>query len=397
MPATIEDHNGNIVVVKDNRGGNFTFTDTAGRVAVSSSGIGPSGATNTLSFSGLSFQVKWETVSPSFTAPSTQVNALPGVQCSAPPARSGSITTVSQITLPTGAAYYFQYGNSYGLPSEIDYPDGGWVKYTWKLSDTMNELADYPGLYPPSESVTDGCQYQYKTPVLATRQVGFGGSAPSLTQTFTYSTTWSASKPATWTQKNTTVCTTDDVRGSTVCTTPTSVPSDAFLTQYSYTPVYTGLNSPFANSDYFPQVPVEALTSYYNWGSSSSSSPLKTVAKTWNSPFELASQTTTIGTLNSSLVTYTYAGFSQPLETDEYDYGASTPSRKTINFYQSFTAAPGYLNYLQDKPCKTIVTDGAATRFPRQTITMTAALLFAVLRLLLGNRGERVRLPARMT
>lgn len=36
LPSTIEDRNGNTVVVTDNRNSSFTFTDTAGRVAVSS-------------------------------------------------------------------------------------------------------------------------------------------------------------------------------------------------------------------------------------------------------------------------------------------------------------------------------------------------------------------------
>jgi len=199
LPATIEDRNGNVVVVKDNGNANFTFTDTAGRIVVSSNGMGPGGTTNTLSFSGLNYEVTWET-SPTlnFTVPSTQINNY-GYSCSPPPARTGTITTVSQIKLPNGGVYQFYYGtnnphtgytNPYGLLSEIDYPDGGWVRYTWKLSDTMNELAVYAGMNDGvSEPYT--CWYEYETPVVATRQVGFGGSSPSVTQEFTYSTTWS--------------------------------------------------------------------------------------------------------------------------------------------------------------------------------------------------------------
>jgi hypothetical protein len=52
------------------------------------------------------------------------------------------------------------------------------VRYTWKLSDTNNELVAYSGVY--GNPVPDGCLYQYKTPVVATRQVGLGGSSPSL-------------------------------------------------------------------------------------------------------------------------------------------------------------------------------------------------------------------------
>jgi hypothetical protein len=119
--------------------------------------------------------------------------------------------------------------------------------------------------------------------VVATRQVGFGGSSPSLTQYFNYSTTWTPADPAKWTQKNTTVCTTDDVRGSSVCTAPTSVPANAFLTAYAYTPINTSLNDMFEQTNYPPQMPLESSPTDYNWGSTSSVA--KTVYKWWNGPY----------------------------------------------------------------------------------------------------------------
>jgi RHS repeat-associated protein len=276
---------------------------------------------------------------------------------------------VSQITLPNGGSYKFYYGsdnphpgytNPYGLLSEIDYPDGGWVRYTWKLSDTNSELE----AYSDADLNLDGCLYQYKTPVVATRQVGFGGSAPSLTQTFAYSTTWNTSPadPAIWTNKNTTVCTTDDVRGSSVCTNPASVPANAFLTAYGYTPTGTSVNNMFVHESYPPELPLESTIATYDWGSTTSVA--KTVTKTWYNQFALKSQTTAIGGI-SSLITYTYGAFQQPVETDEYDYGATTPSRKTINTYQSLpktsanqTGFPNSIGLLYDKRCKTVVTDG---------------------------------------
>jgi YD repeat-containing protein len=377
LPTTIEDRNGNILVITDNNNASFTFTDTAGRVAVSANGMGPSGTTNTLTFSGLSYGVTWETVSASFTVSSTQIDAQSGVYCSPPPARSANLTTVSQISLPNGKFYKFYYGannphpgytNPYGLLSEIDYPDGGWVRYTWKPSDTPNEIAVYPGEGPTGQSIPNGCLYEYQAPVIATRQVGFGGTSPSLTQAFTYSTTWTpvVGDPANWSQKNTSVCTTDDVRGTSVCTSPTSVPANAFLTTYSYTPAAVSLNNPWVTS-YPPEIPLENVTTQYNWGSTTSVA--QAVAKTWASMYELTSQTTVMGSL-SSLITHTYTGPAQPVETDEYDYGATTPSRKTINTYQSFpktyanlASYPDIVGILSDKPCKTVVTDGNGNTF----------------------------------
>jgi hypothetical protein len=63
LPTTIEDRNGNLISVADNNNGNFTVTDTAGRPAVTSSGFGPSGTTNTLTISGLPYQLTWRTIS----------------------------------------------------------------------------------------------------------------------------------------------------------------------------------------------------------------------------------------------------------------------------------------------------------------------------------------------
>ena len=297
-----------------------------------SSGMGPSGTTNTLSVSGLNYGITWKTISANFTVPSTQINALPGVTCSAPPARTGSFITVSQITLPNGQSYHFYYGadnphsgysNPYGLLSEIDYPDGGWVRYTWKLSDTTNELADYPGMNDVGTSVPNGCLYEYKTPVVATRQVSFGSSGPALTQAFSYSTTWSPtpSNPGNWSEKDTTVCTTDNVRGSSVCSLPSSVPANAFLTKYTYGSISVSVNNMFINGAIEPQIPMENTVSDYDWGNTTA--PSRTVSKTWNNQYQLASQTTVIGVL-SKAVHYTYGAFSEPVETDEYDWGATT-------------------------------------------------------------------------
>ena len=158
----------------------MTFTDTLGRTMLSATGFGPSGATNTVVAGGLSYQVKWKTVTASYSVPSTPVATDLG-HCSAPKNVSVSYVVVSQIILPNGQNFSFYYSdnpnpafqNPYGLLSGIDYPTGGWVEYPWKLSDTMNELAVYPGPGTP-QPVSDGCIYQYKTPVVASRQVGYG-------------------------------------------------------------------------------------------------------------------------------------------------------------------------------------------------------------------------------
>ena len=279
VPAYIEDRNGNKVTATQNGNTSFSFTDTLGRTLISVNGFGPSGATNTLTFPGMSYQVTWKTATASFSVPSTQIPE-PGTSCVWPTNASDSQVVISKITLPNGQFYQFYYGtdnpdpnfqNPYGLLSEIIYPSGGWVKYQWKLSDTMNEFVAYAAQASGGQlgdAVPDGCTYQYKTPVVASRQVGFGASAnPSLTQSFTYSTTWN-SAGVQWVAKNTQVTTTDSVRS----------PAVSALTSYSYSPVPAAA-VPFADTSYPGQIPVESSTAAYNWGNTSN--PLRTVTKTW--------------------------------------------------------------------------------------------------------------------
>jgi YD repeat-containing protein len=184
--------------------------------------------------------------------------------------------------------------------------------------------------------------------------VGFGASSsPSQTQTFTYSTTWSTSAPALWTAKTTKVSTTDNVVGETA------------LTAYAYSPIFAPA-VPFVYTAYPGQIPVESTIQYYDWGNTTT--PLRTVTKSWYDQYDLASQQTTVQDISPNLtsqITYCYVGtsctpskvLSQLQETDEYDFGASTPTRKTVTTYQSFSGAPGMI---ADSPCSTVVEDGSS-------------------------------------
>ena len=282
---------------------------------------------------------------------------------------------MSTITLPNGKQYKFYYGNDnpngvtnpYGLLSEIDYPSGAWVRYTWKMSDILSQAAVFDSLCNTSAcggNVQYGCQYQYKTPVVATRQVGFGGSStPQLTQSFTYSTTWSAGNGTgpVWTQKTTSVTSTDNVRVQNA------------LTKYTYSGAFGGggTNSPYDRVSIAPQIPVEIAVQYYSWGNTST--PIRTVNKTWFSIFDIKSEQTVLDNGASSKTTYCYVGsscqpnfiISQLKEQDEYDFGQSAPFRKTVFNYQSLTTGfpTGTGGIIVDKPCQTLIYDGGDNRF----------------------------------
>jgi RHS repeat-associated protein len=361
LPTSIEDRNGNVTRISPGTGGAVTVTDSSGRTSISTNGFGPSGSTNSIVVSGETFQVTWRTVTANFSSPSTFVGTSGTFTCNPPPVANDSRIVISQITLPNGKFYKFYYGsditphgaatNNFGLLNEIDYPSGAWATYSWKLSDTMNELADYPGLYANScggsycpAPAQDGCLYQYKTPVVASRRVSFGTSTPALTQTFVYSTTWGTG--TSWTQKATNVTTTDNVTGK------------SSLTTYTYKPI-TISSPPYSHTSITPQVAVELSTQYNDW---SGGAVLRTVNKDWLDQFDIKlDQTLYYPTGISSQKKYTYNSSGimiEPLQVDEFDLGASSPTRTTVTNYQSFSGANGTIGAA---PCQVLICSAGAS------------------------------------
>jgi hypothetical protein len=244
------------------------------------------------------------------------------------------------VSLPNGQEYTFKYDPQYGLLNEIDYPNGGWIKYTWKLNDTASDFVSIPATYsgPPTYGF---CNYEYQTPVVWTRTVGYtkGGSA-ALTQTFTYSTTWNNSvNPAQWTQKQTTVVTTDKVTGKTSNTIytyyPTTVPTFAY-----------------AQNVFPPQIAAEHSVVTYDWGPSSS--PILTVNKTWMDPYAMTGETRVLPSGQSSQTQYAYDFDDRVTDKYEFDFGQSSWSRWTHFAY--YSTSPSVAS-----PCQVIVyTSGSA-------------------------------------
>lgn len=382
LPSSIEDRNGNEILVTDNGGGNFSFQDTVGRAMVSSNGFG--GPINNVFIPGSSYKIVWGTTSVSFTAPNAWVGdsegpTNPSDECFAgfPPGIDNQ-NVITAIVLPDNGTIQFHYGtdnaqtqfqNPFGLLNEIDYPSGASVKYAWATSDSQpnqtitgyNELLDYPGATPVScnqgndnvcyNPAAEGCLYEYNSPVVVERQVSFNGTTPSLTQLFSYSTSgWTASNPPLvypqWTTKVTTVTSTDNVLNKTNATT------------YTYSSI-TAPKDPFDISTLFAQLPIENEIQYYDYNSTL----LRTVFKTWYDQYDLKSEQTVLNdSSQTSQTTYCYIGIgcsphlplSQLGETDEYDYGASAPTRRTVTGYQNFATTLGAIT---NEPCKTVVYD----------------------------------------
>jgi RHS repeat-associated protein len=362
LPTYIEDRNGNKLIVNDtttNNLGIFSMTDTVGRTVISSSGFGPSGTTNTVSVAGLSspYQITWETRTAKFTVPVSVIYVAPGYgTCAGISNVDQTQVVVQSITLPNGQKYQFKYwsveegdgANSWGLLKEIIYPTGATVNYTW----TMQPNTEYAGLTATTGTV-NGCRYQYGTPVVATRTVSFNGSTPALTQSFSYSPTVWASGGETWTTKVTKVSTTDNILGKTSLTTYTYGGSTTF---------YAG-NNPFSVSPYSisGQIPTESEVQYYDWGNTTT--PLRTVNKTWYEVQAMANQQTVLDNGQSSNTVYCYVGTScspnlpiiQLQKKSEYDFGGSL-LRTTQYSYQNFS---GTLAPITNRPCSATTSDGS--------------------------------------
>jgi RHS repeat-associated protein len=195
--------------------------------------------------------------------------------------------------------------NPYGLVNELVYPDGGWVKYTWKMSnsDPNNPYAQSAfftgnGMYngvADGKTYPQGCALKYNTPVLATRTVSFDGVTVAQTETFTYQTTWSGWG---WTSKQTSVVTTDNVSGN------------SFLAVYNYGAGLVPGSDPltWGVAHVASGVPVETSILYYS-GNSTSTPLLRTVTKSWYDVFDPMEVDTTENGLTSKVV-FCYVGAS---------------------------------------------------------------------------------------
>jgi RHS repeat-associated protein len=359
LPSSIEDRNGNIITAGS---GSIYYYDTAGRPAIELSGFGPSGATNTLTVSGAQYQATWTTTSASYSVPNAEFNLPTGQECVSWPSVNATETVISSITLPNGGKYQFYYGtnpngaaynNPYGLLSEIDYPDGGWVRYTW----TMNAASE-PAIYTSlglngGSPQPNGCEFEYGKPVVATRTVGFVPGVTALTQTFSYTTTWNTAYASFgWTKKTTSVTTTDHIIG------------ESALTAYTYSSGGTPNTSPYQGPGISAtQVPLEQTIKYYDWGNTTT--PLRTITKNWQDVFDLTLESTLNDEGQTSQTTYSYqsvGSLTQLVQKNEYDYGL-TQLRQTNTNYQSFAATP-IGGVIADKPCQVItyVDSGTSTR-----------------------------------
>jgi RHS repeat-associated protein len=230
---------------------------------------------------------------------------------------------VDSIVYPDGSSYHFTYqqnpygsGNLSSLAS-IQLPTGGVISYSYSN-----------GAAPPSP-------WEFNT---LTRTTSDGST--------TYNKTVNQTSP----MQTTTAISYADGSSQTI--------------NFVYLQV-VGID----NLDYGP---ARALETKHIWQNASNST-VKTTMKCYNGatgdctttavylPLSQISTVTTLDSGQASKIVESYNASSLPIETDEFDYGSSTPTRKTITTYASLG------NYISDRPQSVVVKDGNGTQVASTT------------------------------
>lgn len=355
LPSSIEDRNGNIVTVAATSSG-FSVTDTLGRTVLATSGFGTTG--NTITVSGLAqpYTVTWGTTTAPYE-PGVTSHSPSNLGCATAMGNAGTNPVVAAIALPNGQQFQFSYDSTYGLLSKITYPGGGYISYSW-APNTQSEFGAFTG---PNNS-PQACTYTYDNAELAHRYVSFDGVTIAEQQDFSYApTTWNPNDFTVWTSKQTTVTTHDLVRGT------------SFQTIYTYTPVSVPNASPDLPSHFAAQIPMEQTIVYKD----TSGNTLRTVNKTWYNQYEIQSEQTTLDNGQTSQVNYTWSN-GLITEKDEYDFGQTTPTRKTTYQYVG-----GF-----DQPSQTVVYSANGNRIAETDVSFDGSSTAAVSNLPPGTHDE---------
>ena len=328
LASALEDRNGNKITLTDLGSGAFKATDTAGRTAFASSGFGSTGNTVTVSGFSVPYSLTWGKATSNFSVVAT---GGPSDTCFLATVENETQSVVTAITLPNQKQYRFSYDPTYGEVSKITYPSGGYVSYTWGVNPLSADVS-----FGASSGI-GSCIYTYGKPAIIDRYVSFDGQTQALHQHFQYSTA------SDFSSKQTIVTTYDLVRGV------------SYETDYTYTPTQ-GLRPSYVGGYYDNRIYVEDTVIHKD----SKGATLRTVNKTWRNVYQLQSEQVILDSGQSVQTTFTYDAGDQLHEKDEYDYGQTSPTRKTIINHQSLLATPIFPSApsILDRPCQMIVYDG---------------------------------------
>jgi RHS repeat-associated protein len=353
MATSVTDRNGNFITINPpaSSGSSYSYIDTAGRTVLQDSGFANSPETVTISGLGAPYKLTWTALpTPSFSTPTTVITGncgTPGHAAwySTGYAGNGNDHAISQLTLPNGESFSFLYNSTYGLVSQITYPTGGYIQYTWGMY-TQAEA----GLYENPQGVI--CQMLYGVPAITDRYVSFDGSTVALHQQFQYAIpTWvDNDNNYSWTSKQTTVTTTDNVRNT------------SFTTVYNYSPIPAD-RPPNSSGGPTQWDPVESSIVY----NGTTGSQLETVYKTWETTNLLKSQENTFpsNTGKDSETVWTYNANGMPTYRYDYDFGIGAKGsllRETETNYATIGST-----HIVNKPSSVQIYDSSGTNLVAET------------------------------
>lgn len=365
LASGVSDRNGNGVAINQTYP-SISYTDSVGRTALNISSFGSNPDTITASGLGAPYYVYWTNLTPSFTANFVR-NAYSYNCTAAGPSNNGqqyAYTATNAIILPNGQQYSFSYDPIYGVVNKITYPTGAYVRYVWGLN-RLSSYGQWTANPSGSANQTQMCDFQYDTPAIQDRYVSFDGATESLHQHFDYATTWISCNCG-WSNKTTTVTTTDQVRGT------------SYATRYTYLDV--GYDAPPYQQDCPAcQTPAEQTVQYFATADTNGS-PTRTVSKSWLSERALSSEKTTLDNGYASETDYSYdrnapwntAWTSQDTELvsekDDYDFGSGSHGpllRATKTTYAWDDPAGANQNlanvHIIDRPSKVTIQDATGS------------------------------------
>lgn len=376
LPDYIEDRNGNKMVFTDSGKGSIKVADDLGRTVISTTGFGVSG--NTVSISGLggNYSMTWAEKSYDWTATVQQFGPsfAPNFNCNTETSVlvKSFQPELTEIALPNGQSYQFQYESVYGMLSKIIYPSGGYVRYVWGTSFPSaasfynpSPIVSSPGNLPAGWS----CESINPSIVVQHRYLSFDGTHEVLQQDFTYSTTFSqVSSPYTtfkfeaWSSKQTVVTTHDLVRGS------------SYTTTYNYTPSAPTSLVPGATEQWTGVYDTLAMESNVQI-TDFAGNLIRNVNETYGPVFfPPTDKKTTLETGSTSDVQNAYSGTSLVVltDTESFDFGAATTGaaqpgapgillKHTHADYASFATTP-VGGSIVDRPSDVIIYNGGGTK-----------------------------------
>lgn len=350
VPDYVEDSNGNRVTyaLGPNSGqsnpGPITITDTLGNKVLSTTGFNSTGAAVDVTGLDQPYVLTWGSQNVDYALNVQVEYSTPTFTCNATPASlSDSTPVLSSIELPNDKSYSFEYDPVYGNLAKVTYPSGGYVRYQWGSNPMSESAIGYWYTPVPVDPTKVECIFRYDVPAITDRWVSYDGSTEVLHQHFSYpAIQWSSSDPAAWTLKTTVVTTSDLVAGT------------QYTKTYKYVPDPFHHAEPFVANDGAGPIPLEQSVTVVD----QSGSQVSADSEVWANEYLLSSKSTTLGSGTSAVtssVAYNYDGNGQLIEKDDYDFGQSTITKKTLTSYQAFAGA---LGTIYDRPCKVTVAGG---------------------------------------